>query len=48
LGEKKKNLKTPKNSSKVPKKCIGTHFGRFWKKKFLPDFMILGHPKSRF
>jgi hypothetical protein len=45
---KKKILKTPKNSSKVPKKRSGTHFGYFWEKWFLSDFLIFGQPKSRF
>jgi hypothetical protein len=45
---KKKILKTPKNSSKTPKKRLGTLFEHFWKKKFLSDFVIFGHPKSRF
>jgi hypothetical protein len=45
---KEKILKTPKNSSKTPKKRIKTHFEHFWKKKKLSDFFGIFGPKLTF
>jgi hypothetical protein len=42
---KEKILKTPKNSSKTPKKRIKTHFEHFWKKKILSDFFGIFGPQ---